>query len=81
MEARKVENVTVVTKVFFEHLDDSTIWGYIESGEPFGKAGAYAIQGQAAAFFKKIEGCYYSVWGFPLSAFCVKLRQMLSEDS
>ena len=43
MDMQRVENVTVCTKVYFEKLDDATIWGYIESGEPFGKAGAYAI--------------------------------------
>ena len=58
-------------------MDDETIKSYVASGEPFGKAGGYGIQGQAATFISKIEGCYYSVWGFPLSAFCKKLREML----
>ena len=58
-------------------MDDQTIWAYIESGEPFGKAGGYGIQGQAATFITKIEGCYYSVWGFPLASFCKKIREML----
>ena len=77
MEVLQQENVLNETKVFFEHLDEATIKAYVESGEPFGKAGAYGIQGQAATFIRKIEGCYYSVWGFPLSDFCRLLRQML----
>jgi septum formation protein len=60
-------------------MDDETIKSYVDSGEPFGKAGGYGIQGQAATFITKIEGCYYSVWGFPLSAFCKKIREMMSK--
>lgn len=58
-------------------MDDQAIWNYIESGEPFGKAGGYGIQGQAATFISKIEGDFYSVWGFPLCAFCKKLKEMV----
>ncbi len=77
LEIVKKENILDRTKVYFEKMDDETIRAYVESGEPFGKAGGYGIQGQAATFITKIEGCYYSVWGFPLSAFCTKIRQML----
>ena len=65
------------TTVHFEKMDDETVRAYVESGEPFGKAGGYGIQGQAATFIKKIDGCYYSVWGFPLAAFSKKIREML----
>ena len=44
-----------------------TSGGYIETAEPFGKAGAYAIQGYAAPFVRKIEGCYFNVVGLPVS--------------
>jgi septum formation protein len=74
---KKLSNILETTKVYFEKLDDATIWSYIESGEPFGKAGGYGIQGQAGSFIRRIEGCYYSVWGFPLSAFCKRIREML----
>lgn len=47
-------------------LDDSAIAAYVASGEPFGKAGAYAIQGRAAAFISHIEGSYSGVMGLPL---------------
>jgi len=70
LEISAKENILDRTKVYFNKMDDQTIKSYVASGEPFGKAGGYGIQGQAATFISKIEGCYYSVWGFPLSAFC-----------
>ena len=77
IEITKKENILDRTRVFFNPLSDEVIHAYIESGEPFGKAGGYGIQGQAATFISKIEGCYYSVWGLPLAAFCSKMREML----
>jgi septum formation protein len=56
-----------VTKVFFRRLSDAEVARYIETGEPFGKAGAYAIQGFAAPFIRKIEGCYFNVVGLPVA--------------
>lgn len=52
--------------VEFTELDDETIHNYISTGEPLDKAGAYAIQGQAAQFIKSIEGSYSSIMGLPL---------------
>jgi len=40
---------------------------YIATGEPHGKAGAYAIQGQAARWIPRIHGCYFNVVGLPLA--------------
>jgi len=56
-----------VTKVFFRRMTGDEIERYIATGEPFGKAGAYAIQGLAAPFITKIEGCYFNVVGLPVS--------------
>ena len=56
-----------VTKVFFRRFSDGEIARYIETGEPFGKAGAYAIQGFAAPFIRKIEGCYFNVVCLPVA--------------
>ena len=52
--------------VRFCELSDERIRRYVESGEPMGKAGAYAIQGQAAAFISLLHGSYSGVMGLPL---------------
>jgi nucleoside triphosphate pyrophosphatase len=52
--------------VTFGTLDDARIQTYVQSGEPFDKAGAYGIQGRAAAFIERIEGSYSGVMGLPL---------------
>lgn len=44
-EIIKFETIVDTTKVFFEKLDEETVKHYVESGEPFGKAGGYGIQG------------------------------------
>jgi septum formation protein len=55
-----------VSKVRFAVLDDATIDAYVASGEPFGKAGAYAIQGRGATLIEHLEGSYSGVMGLPL---------------
>ncbi len=55
-----------VAQVTFETLTDEEIWRYIDSGEPMDKAGAYGIQGTAAVFVRRIEGCYFTIVGLPL---------------
>lgn len=49
------------------------------AGEPFGKAGAYGIQGPAGAWVKQIQGDYFSVMGFPVHAFAAEVALMLEE--
>lgn len=55
-----------VSSVRFATLDDATIDAYVASGEPFGKAGAYAIQGRGATLIEYLEGSYSGVMGLPL---------------
>lgn len=55
-----------VTQVTFMTLDRATIADYWASGEPLGKAGAYAIQGLAGAFVTHLDGSYSSVMGLPV---------------
>lgn len=54
------------TQVTFAKLSEETINKYIATKEPFGKAGAYGIQGAAATFIQRIEGSYSGVMGLPL---------------
>jgi septum formation protein len=56
-----------VTQVTFNQLSDREIAQYIASGEPMDKAGAYAIQGYAARWIPRIEGCYFNVMGLPIA--------------
>ena len=56
-----------VTDVHFVHLSEEAIDRYIATGEPFDKAGAYAIQGRAGCFIDRIEGSYSNVIGLPLT--------------
>lgn len=54
------------TEVRFARLDDACIADYVASGEPFGKAGAYAIQGRAGAFVSHLSGSHSGVMGLPM---------------
>ena len=56
----------VCTKVSFRDLSAKEIERYIDSGEPFDKAGAYGIQGNGGAFIDRISGSYTNVMGLPL---------------
>jgi septum formation protein len=56
-----------ITQVTFNVLKDAEIARYIASGEPLDKAGAYAIQGYAARWIPRIEGCYFNVVGLPIA--------------
>lgn len=53
-------------KVSFAPLSDGEIRAYIHSGEPMDKAGAYGVQGRAAVFVERVEGCYFTVIGLPV---------------
>ena len=56
-----------VTEVLFSPMNEEDILGYCRSGEPFGKAGAYAIQGLGGMFIEEIRGSYTNVVGLPTS--------------
>jgi septum formation protein len=65
--AAGVEVAAEVTGVRFLTLSDAEIAAYVATGEPLDKAGAYAIQGRAARWIPRIEGCYFNVVGLPLA--------------
>ena len=54
------------TAVTFDEMTDKEIADYIATGEPLDKAGGYAVQGKAAVFIKKLDGCYFNVVGLPV---------------
>jgi septum formation protein len=64
-----------VSRVRMSALPAQAIEDYVASGEPFGKAGAYAVQGRAAAFIQHISGSYSGVMGLPLFETAALLRQ------
>ena len=71
-----------ITQVTFDILKDAEIADYIVTGEPLDKAGAYAIQGYAARWIPRIEGCYFNVVGLPIArtiALLSEVREGLSE--
>lgn len=66
VQGERMETRTETTAVTFRELSQDEIWGYIRSGEPMDKAGAYGAQGKAALFVSRIEGDYFNVMGLPL---------------
>lgn len=70
------ENIvfSVRTRVTVKKLAEDEIEEYIASGEPFDKAGAYAIQGRFGIYIKEINGDYYNVVGFPIAKIYEELR-------
>jgi septum formation protein len=64
---RKIVRDVEITQVTFNQLNDREIAQYIANGEPLDKAGAYAIQGYAARWIPRIEGCYFNVMGLPIA--------------
>ncbi|WP_263373302.1 Maf family protein [Granulicella aggregans] len=65
-----------VTEVEFSSLTEAQIAAYVSTGEPMGKAGAYAIQGRAAKFIPRISGDYSNVVGLPLARVTAMLAEL-----
>ena len=72
---KKIQCIVVRTCVEFQKLSYSDMECYWATGEPIGKAGAYAIQGIAAQYIPRIEGSYSNVVGLPL----YETRQLLNQ--
>ena len=70
----------MTTRVRFRPLDESEIEWYVASGEPDGKAGAYAIQGRAARFVDHIEGSWSNVVGLPIATVYRLLKELSVVD-
>jgi septum formation protein len=74
---RKQRLVVQESKVRFSPISAAQIRAYVASGEPMGKAGSYAVQGQAARFIEHISGSYSGIMGLPL----FETAQLLAEFS
>ena len=70
-----VKHILSTSFVAFAPLTDDEIKRYVDSGEPMGKAGGYAVQGIAAKFIVKLSGSYSGVVGLPLYETTALLRQ------
>lgn len=77
----EVKTTVVRTRVRFKPLSEEDIDAYIATGDPMDKAGAYGIQGRAAAFIEGIDGCYSNVVGLPLSELMDILKAFTSSSS
>ncbi len=72
-----------ITQVFFDLIDEEELEHYLGTGESLDKAGGYGIQGYAARWIPRVEGCYFNVMGLPISrtiALLVKAHEGPSED-
>ena len=75
-----VKHILSTSFVTFAPLTDDEIKRYVDSGEPMGKAGGYAVQGIAAKFIAKLSGSYSGVVGLPLYETTALLRQCGWQD-
>ena len=78
--AEFVEVAAEVTAVRFVALSDEEIEAYVATGEPMDKAGAYGIQGRAARWIPRIQGCYFNVVGLPLALVTTMLESRKIQD-
>ena len=74
MFEERLEMAVSESRVTFAPLDEERIAAYVQSGEPFDKAGGYGIQGRAGAFVERLEGSYSGVMGLPLYETATLLR-------
>ncbi|SFS04719.1 septum formation protein [Dyella sp. OK004] len=66
VQGERAQSETCVSRVRFAALSDEDIAAYVASGEPFGRAGAYAIQGRGATLIEHLEGSFTGVMGLPV---------------
>jgi septum formation protein len=75
--ATATQSAAEVTAVRFLPISDEEITAYVATGEPMDKAGAYAIQGRAARWIPRIEGCYFNVVGLPIARVSSLLKSLV----
>lgn len=74
-DTKKTISEAILAAVFFREMSEAEIDGYIRTGEPLDKAGAYAVQGKGAMFIEKIDGDFFSIMGLPLSRLVERLEE------
>lgn len=75
-----IKTFSVGTDVLFDTLSNELITWYINTKEPFDKAGAYGIQGYGSIIVKALKGCYFNVMGFPINAFIQHMHTYLEKE-
>ncbi|HEU4663357.1 MAG TPA: Maf family protein [Dokdonella sp.] len=75
VSAGREEHALSVSTVEFAPMSEDDIADYVATGEAFGKAGAYAIQGHAAAYISRLDGSHSAVMGLPLHETALLLRR------
>ncbi|MEP7186657.1 MAG: Maf family protein [Rhodanobacter sp.] len=76
VSAKRELSASCLSQVRFATLDESSIAAYVATSEPFGKAGAYAIQGRGASLIEHLQGSYSGVMGLPLFETARLLREL-----
>ena len=76
----EVEEVLVESTVEFRRIEAGEIERYLDSGEPFDKAGAYAVQGIGRAFVERVRGSFSNVVGLPMDEVAELLHRHLETD-
>ena len=71
---RKRIDALSTSKVTFDEMTEKQINGYVATGEPLGKAGAYAVQGRAALYITRIDGSYSGIMGLPIRETALLLK-------
>ena len=73
----RVVTFSETTRVTFSRVPPAAIAAYVATGDAFGKAGAYGVQGAAGSFVTGIEGCYHNVVGLPLHRLSAELLALI----
>ena len=74
LKGNRADTRAAVTEVTFRQLGDAEIDAYIDTGDPFDKAGAYALQGISCIFSSGIAGDHFNVYGLPVAMLADMLR-------
>lgn len=74
-KTQKQISKSVESKVYMRKLSQKEIEDYIKTKEPFGKAGAYAVQEKGSVLIEKIEGDYFNIVGLPIFALAKELKK------